>query len=217
MTLFSLDNIVSLYLWRAEPCLTIRSLQVLRSSTLLLSVRNVDWTSELRQLPPCPEVGGTAGHSSPESSEEQKQKDLNTFHKDKDTHTVWCWHWCCCVRCFNIHSQALCDIFVIPLTRFSLHADSLCLGELQSSDPSLALYFRAGLQMVGLRPSIGNDKIAGILHSNIGCGQVDGASACVTHLCLGPGDKQNEKRSNAEFLIHHRAIKQQYICLTLIF
>lgn len=94
----------------------------------------------------------------------------------------------------------ICAMIVFPLTRFSLHADSLCLGELQSSDPSLALYFWVGFQVVGLRPSVGNDKIARVLHSNIGCSQVYGASACVTHLCLGPGDKQNEEQSNAEFL-----------------
>lgn len=89
----------------------------------------------------------------------------------------------------HILSLALSNIFVFPLTRFSLHVDGLCLRELQSSDPSLALYFGVGLQVVGLRPSVGNDKIAVVLHCNIGCGQVDGASACVTHLCLGPEDE----------------------------
>ena len=33
-------------LWRAEPCFAIRSLHVLRSSTLLPSVLRADWTSE---------------------------------------------------------------------------------------------------------------------------------------------------------------------------
>lgn len=56
------------YLWRADPCLTIRSLQVERSSTLLPSVCNVDWISVLRQPPPCPVAGEAAGKSSPESS-----------------------------------------------------------------------------------------------------------------------------------------------------
>lgn len=57
--------------------MTIRSLQVVRSSTLLLSVRSVDWTSELRP-PPCPGVGGTAGQSSPESSEGEGREDNMT-------------------------------------------------------------------------------------------------------------------------------------------
>lgn len=108
---------------------------------------------------------------------------------------VYAWHRCCCIHCLDfpmnshILSLALSNIFVFPLTRFSLHVDGLCLRELQSSDPSLALYFGVGLQVVGLRPSVGNDKIAVVLHCNIGCGQVDGASACVTHLCLGPEDE----------------------------
>lgn len=57
-------------LWRAEPCFEIRSLHVLRSSTLLPSVLRADWTSEFCVPPPCP--CGTAGEdgekSSPESS-----------------------------------------------------------------------------------------------------------------------------------------------------
>lgn len=73
------------YLWRADPCFTMRSLQVLRSSTLLPSVRSVDWISKLRQPPPCPEEGGTAGQSSPESSggrewvREYDQNQINTW------------------------------------------------------------------------------------------------------------------------------------------
>lgn len=114
------------------------------------------------------------------------------------------------------------SIFAAPLTRISLHVDRLCLGEFQSSDPSLALYFWVGLQVVGLGTSVGNDKIARVFHSNIGCGQVDGASACVTHLCLGPEDKQNEEQSHTEFvnpcflkeeILFVFFARQLYVCL----
>lgn len=56
-------------LWRAEPCLAMRSLHVLRSSTLLPRVLSVDWTSELRVPTPWAAIGGEEVHSSPESSE----------------------------------------------------------------------------------------------------------------------------------------------------
>lgn len=57
-------------LCRAEPCFEIRSLHVLRSSTLLPSVLRADWTSEFCDPPPCPgAIGGDDGEkSSPESS-----------------------------------------------------------------------------------------------------------------------------------------------------
>lgn len=61
--------------------MTMRSLQVARSSTLLFNVRSVDWISELRQLPLCPDVGGTAGQSSPESSEKEDKEDKMTRTK----------------------------------------------------------------------------------------------------------------------------------------
>lgn len=54
---------------------------MVRSSTLLFSVRSVDWISELRQPTPCPEAGGTAGQSSPESSEEENREDKMTRNK----------------------------------------------------------------------------------------------------------------------------------------
>lgn len=57
----------------------------MRSSTLLLSVRSVDWTSELRQPPPCPEDGGTAGQSSPESSE----ADNREYNMIKNEDILW--------------------------------------------------------------------------------------------------------------------------------
>lgn len=132
------------------------------------------------------------------------------FYTERNTQ-ICALHMSCCISClytfyftwtififFLLHSPKYLILFL--LTRLSLHVDSPCLGELQSSDPSLALYFWVGLQVVGLRPTVGNDKIAWVLHSNIGCGQVDSASACVTHLCLGPGNKQIEGQSNAEFL-----------------
>lgn len=83
--------------------------------------------------------------------------------------------------------------FFMLLTWFSLHVDGLCLGELERSNPSLALHFWVSLQVVGLRPSVGNNEIARVFNSNIGCGQVDSASASVAHLCLGPGHKQKQR------------------------
>lgn len=63
-------------LWRAEPCFEMRSLHVLRSSTLLPSVLRADWTSELWEPPPCPGAvwREVEEKSSPESS---------VFHADK--------------------------------------------------------------------------------------------------------------------------------------
>lgn len=91
----------------------------------------------------------------------------------------------------SLWSALHCPLVRVPLTRFCLHLDSLRLCKFQSSDPSLALYFGAGLQVIGLCPSIRNHKIARIFHSNVGCGQVNGASACVTHLSLSPEDRDN--------------------------
>lgn len=63
-------NICEADLCRAEPCLEIRSLHVLRSSTLLPSVLRADWTSELWEPPPWPGATGRddGEKSSPESS-----------------------------------------------------------------------------------------------------------------------------------------------------
>lgn len=63
-------NVLMSDLWSAEPCFEMRSLQVLRSSTLLPSVLRADCTSEFCEPPPCPgATGGEEGEkSSPESS-----------------------------------------------------------------------------------------------------------------------------------------------------
>lgn len=61
-------------LWRAEPCFEIRSLQVLRSSTLLLRALRADWTSEFCDPPPCVMRGDDEGKSSPESSVRKSNK-----------------------------------------------------------------------------------------------------------------------------------------------
>ena len=79
--------------------------------------------------------------------------------------------------------------FPLNLTGLGLHVDCFCLGQLQCSDPALPLYLRTGLEVVGLGSAIRNDKVTGVLHSNVGRGQVDGPSACVAHLCLGSVDR----------------------------
>lgn len=63
-------------LWRAEPCFEIRSLHVLRSSTLLPSVLRADWASKLWDPPLCPGAvwREVEVKSSPESS---------VYHPDK--------------------------------------------------------------------------------------------------------------------------------------
>ncbi len=68
-------------LCRAEPCFEMRSLHVLRSSTLLPRVLRADWTSEFCEPPPCPGAAGAddGEKSSPESSvnNESKRKGKN--------------------------------------------------------------------------------------------------------------------------------------------
>lgn len=49
--------------------------------------------------------------------------------------------------------------------------------------------------MVGLSTAIGDDEVARVLHSDVGCGEVDGTSAGVSHLCLGPAITR-QKRLN---------------------
>lgn len=74
-------------------------------------------------------------------------------------------------------------MFFFP-TRLGLHVDGLCLGELEGGDPPLALHFRVGLQVVGLRTSVGDDKVARVLHGDVCSSQVDGSPARVAHLGL---------------------------------
>lgn len=190
-----------------------RSLQVARSSTLLLSVRNVDWISVLRQSPPCPEFGETAGKSSPESSKEENRE----CHKS--TQTQFSERVCFWVLCkLSLWSPLHCPLVRVPLTRFCLHLDSLRLCKFQSSDPSLALYFGAGLQVIGLCPSIRNHKIARIFHSNVGCGQVNGASACVTHLSLSPEDRDDNSSQICSLQITYiyRCVLLRWLCGVIV-
>ncbi len=64
-----------------------RSLQVLRSSTLLPSIRRVDCTSEFREPAPWPAAGGV--ESSPESSAKKKKRGTKTV-KQKPTSVLFC-------------------------------------------------------------------------------------------------------------------------------
>lgn len=154
--------------WSAEPCLAMRSLQVLRSSTLLFSVRRVDCTSELRE--PAPWLAAGEVESSPESSAGKKR------NENCETETPKC--------AFLCYSQMW---FPFQLTRLGLHAGSFGFGQLQCCDPPLPLHFWAGLQVIRLRAAIRDDEIAWVFHCDIGCGQVYSAPTCVSHLRLGPG------------------------------
>lgn len=71
-------------------------------------------------------------------------------------------------------------------TGLRLHARCLGFGQFQGRDPALALHFAAGLQVIGLCSTVGDDKVAGVVHGDGCCGQVDCASTRVAHLCLGP-------------------------------
>lgn len=178
------NNVCNADLWRAEPCLEIRSLQVLRSSTLLPSVLRADWTSELWDPPPCPGATGAddGEKSSPESSVNKWKSENRTQHFKR-------------LRGETLHTHPV-PIFTIPhtlvcFTWLCLHTGRLRFGQLEGSDPALTFHLTTGFQVIRLRPTIGDDKVAGVIHSDSRCGQIDCAPTCVAHLCLGPGNQRN--------------------------
>ena len=68
-------------------------------------------------------------------------------------------------------------------------------------DPALAFHLTARLQVVRLRPAVGDDEVAGVVHGN-GCrGQVDGAPTRVAHLRLGPGGIGDQRLFSMELLM----------------
>ena len=93
------------------------------------------------------------------------------------------------------------------LTRLIIHhADGFSLGQLQCCDPSLALHFCAGLQVVGATATA-QHNVAGVLRVDVCCGQVDCATTRVGHLCLCPAiehqkdtDRQTDTRKKVEHI-----------------
>lgn len=67
-----------------------------------------------------------------------------------------------------------------------MHVHSFGLSELQGRDPALSLHLRARLQVIRLRTTVRDHKVAGVLHCDVGCGQIYSTTACVAHLRLGP-------------------------------